>query len=148
MELERYKVKIRDETHDYEFYSEGPKGVIKKIVRFKRYPEKGSKIYNLTFGDQVDGTDEFDVLTVSNNNDWQKILATVAEIILLFIKENPNAVIHTMGSTQARTRLYQMCITKYWEAISCHFEMKGLYADVWEFFKKGRNYTEFLLKRK
>jgi hypothetical protein len=44
MYLERYSYETNDSFLDYEFISEGPKGKIKKVVRFTAI---GNNVYNL-----------------------------------------------------------------------------------------------------
>ena len=61
---------------DYEFYSEGPNGRIKKAVRFTRMTHEEPVFYNLGFGDVSQETDLIDDNIVSNNDDrdvvWQQ----------------------------------------------------------------------------
>ncbi len=49
--------------HDFEFYSEGPKGRIKKIVRFKKLDI--DNVYNLAFGDENPETGDIDDSVIS-----------------------------------------------------------------------------------
>nr|WP_243771921.1 hypothetical protein [Mucilaginibacter rubeus] len=51
-DLERYPYINSNDFQDYEFYSDGPKGWIKKIVMFTKIPNSAPPIYNLGFGDQ------------------------------------------------------------------------------------------------
>ena len=48
MQLPRYLYRTNNNFLDYEFNSIGPKGSIKKVVRFTQI---GVNIYNLGFGD-------------------------------------------------------------------------------------------------
>jgi hypothetical protein len=50
MNLDHYTLFTTD-FRDYEFYSEGPQGRIKKIVRYRRI-ENDPITYNLAFGDE------------------------------------------------------------------------------------------------
>ena len=50
MDLERYPSFASTDYQEYEFYSEGPKGKVKKIVRYQKISEKPI-VYNLAFGD-------------------------------------------------------------------------------------------------
>jgi hypothetical protein len=61
----------------YRFISEGPKGKIKKGIIYQQISETGL-LFNLAFGDMVDGTDELDDQSISNNSDRQKVLTTFA----------------------------------------------------------------------
>lgn len=134
--------------HQYTFYSEGPRGKIKKVVLFNKFPETKQDIYNLAFGDWNERTQMINDLAISNNQDRQKILNTVSSAVIHFTQHYPEASIFATGSTPGRTRLYQMGITAYLDEISLFFDIKGFTEDGWEPFSKGRAYQGFLLKRK
>ena len=85
-------IKIPEEYY-YEFYSEGPKGLIKKIVSYRLIQEMPIKLYDLGFGDWNNEIQDVDDKTNTNNQDRQKVLATVAETVLDFLENNPNACI-------------------------------------------------------
>ena len=51
MQLPRYTYKTNENFQDYEFISIGPKGIIKKVVRFT---EISNNVFNLGFGDLDD----------------------------------------------------------------------------------------------
>ena len=51
MNLDQYEYKSDESFLDYEFYSEGPKGRIKKIVHFQFMKIDPFSYYNLTFED-------------------------------------------------------------------------------------------------
>jgi hypothetical protein len=135
------------ENHFYEFYSEGPKGKIKKVVQYHRIEDSYGIVFNLAFGDWNEVTGRIDDKIKSNNNDREKVLATVAATVIQFTNDHPDAIIFIEGSTLGRTRLYQMGITKFWEEIQEKFEIEGLRDGEWEGFQQNRNYECFLLKR-
>jgi hypothetical protein len=147
MLLERYGFSIGPEKGVYNFFSWGPNGRIKKIVFFDRLPETEAELYNLAFGDWKEATGQVDDLAISNNNDRQKILATVAAIVVHFMQEHPDAVVSAAGSTLSRNRLYQMGITRHTEEIGALFQVKGYYEGAWEPFEKGKDYTAFLIRK-
>jgi hypothetical protein len=60
MNLERYPYNNSNDFQDSEFYSDGPKGRLKKIIMFTKIPDSGPSIYNLGFGDQDPYTGETD----------------------------------------------------------------------------------------
>jgi hypothetical protein len=64
-----------------------------------------------------------DDAVVSNNQDTEKVLATVGAIIIDFWKHYPGTLISVEASTDARMRLYQMKINKYWREIEGMFEI-------------------------
>ncbi|WP_184549317.1 DUF6934 family protein [Mucilaginibacter sp. FT3.2] len=148
MNLERYNYFTND-YQAYEFYSEGPKGRIRKLVIFTKIPDTDPPIYNLAFGDAHPVTGILDDGVISNNQDRDIVLATVANTIATFCDHYGNHYIYAEGSTASRTRLYQMGIAGLWEEINTDFEVYGLKGIDWREFKPyGINYDAFLVKRK
>lgn len=141
----KYPVAAKNEQHWYEFYSEGPMGRIKKVII---YEELGDDLFNLAFGNWNEELQQIDAYNRSNNNDRDKVLATVAFTALDFINQFPSVRIVAQGSTSSRTRLYQIGIAHNLREIKDNFEIYGLWDGHWEFFQRGRNYEAFLLKRK
>ncbi len=94
-------------------------------------------VFNLAFGDWNEITGRIDDSTISNNNDRDKVLATVAATVIQFTTDFPRAIILAEGSNAARTRLYQMSITKFWDSIRQDFVLEGLRLDQWEPFRQG-----------
>src|SRR5258706_7276396 len=108
MNLNIYDLDTKSNFLSFEFYSEGPKGKIKKIVQFRKLLVHNSQndIYNLAFGDFNEEEGKIDDLVVSDNKDPEKVLATVATAVLSFMKQNPGAWVFAQGSTYSRTRYY------------------------------------------
>lgn len=148
IKLASYPFVKRTDSYYYEFFSEGPKGRIKKVVEFSRLHGIGDEIFNLAFGDWNEESQRISDLSISNNTDREKVLATVAMAIINFMKDHPGAIIIAMGSTRSRTRLYQMGISKILGDISQKFEIQGYIKNSWQPFVKGVNYNAFLLKAK
>ena len=145
MQLPRYHYKTNVAFLDYEFISEGPKGSIKKVIRFTQI---GSFVFNLGFGDLNEETGEISDTIVTNNNDSRMVLATVAATVHDFTDHYPDAKVIAQGSTHSRTRLYRMGITNHWKEISIEFEIYGLEDGNWELFTERRDYEAFLIHRK
>ena len=145
MQVEKYQFKKGIEKYFFEFNSEGPKGVIKKVVQYQSIKGYNNTVFNLAFGEWDDTKKKINDKTVSNNADREKILATVAATVIQFMEEHPYAIIIAVGSTPSRTRLYQMGISKYWKEISHLFAIKGYRNSAWENFQQGTNYEGFLL---
>ena len=82
MNLEHYSVFTTD-FQDYEFYSKGPRGRIKKVVRYRRI-ENDPVTYNLAFGDENDRGVVSDTV-ISDNQDKDMVLSTVANTINIFV---------------------------------------------------------------
>jgi hypothetical protein len=103
----------------------------------------------LSFGDiKEDG--ELDDLTISNNGDRNKILATIAKVVSEYTFKFPERYILFQGSTEHRTRLYRMAVSLHLEELSTTFE---IFADItgerkFVRFQKGLNVKSFLIKRK
>ncbi|GGH74217.1 hypothetical protein HNQ91_003820 [Filimonas zeae] len=150
MKYEKYDdVKVSSDRLEYGFISYGPKGAIQKIIHFDFIEEVG--VYNLAFGNlKPDGS--IDDLSVNDNQDRNKILATVVYSVSLFCKEYPHAWIYFSGSTAHRTRLYRMAIAVNLDELSADFEILGLVKDMEGFvhipFRKGIDYFGFLIRRK
>ncbi|MFT3704564.1 MAG: hypothetical protein QM802_19515 [Agriterribacter sp.] len=89
MKKEKYHYKTEKFFEFFEFYSEGPKGIIKKIVEFQPTVHEG--VYNLAFGDFNDETKAIDDKIITNNSDSIKVLATVASTVYAFMEKHPNA---------------------------------------------------------
>jgi hypothetical protein len=144
LNLSSYPYTTNETFLDYVFESSGPKGVIKKVARFKAiHPTT----YNFGFGDLNESTGEINDTVVSNNEDGDKVLSTLANIIHNFIIVYPNAKVLIRGTTPSRTRLYQMGINKYCEQIQSALNIWGQRNGKWEPFKRGENYDAFLGER-
>src|SRR5690606_18525653 len=142
MQEDSYHVRQSQQIYQYEFFSDGPKGRIRKVIQFQSIGNIGL-FYNLAFGDWDEKGGMIHDSVKSNNGDRQKLLTTVAQTVFKFVENNPNVTIVAQGSTPARTRLYQMGIASFWDEIKEHFEIDGLIGDRWEHFATKRNYTAF-----
>jgi hypothetical protein len=143
---ERYIIEFGADFRVFEFDSEGPKGKVRKIIQYTEINLKN--YFNLGFGDKNHKTNAIDDLVVTNNNDSQKVLATVAATLFEFTDHYPEANVIEIGSTLARTRLYRIGITNNLEDIEKDFEISGLKSDTWNKFTKGVEYDAFLVKRR
>jgi hypothetical protein len=146
MNIERYNLKAEDSLTVFEFVSSGPNGHIIKIVKFSETNLKG--LFNLAFGDKDSETGDLNDLSISNNGDSEKVLATIISAVYAFTDYYPNSVIYATGSTKARTRLYRMGITKYLDDAKKDFYIYGQRSYDWEPFEKNIDYDAFIAKRK
>ncbi len=146
MNLDRYPFFTND-YQDYEFFSEGPKGRIKKVVKFMK-AQDDPIIFNLAFGDEDPLTGNVSDVVITDNKDRDVVLATVANTVNSFCDHFGNHYIYVEGSTTARTRLYQMSISKILKEVSTDFDLYGLKNDELYTFKLNVNYDAFLVKRK
>lgn len=147
MNEESYQFIKEPEVFYYEFFSEGPNGKIRKIVQFQQL-SKEEEIFNLGFGDFDEQNQDIDDLSVSNNQDTQKVLTTVAKTVMDFIQQHPKAIVLAKGSTLSRTRLYQMDILKFWNEIEHLFDVKAFNGREWQPFEKGKNFESFFIVKK
>lgn len=149
MNQSRYEFQASEAFLDFEFLSNGPKGHIRKVIRFTPRNAEGTTYFNLGFGDWNDVERRIDDFSNSNNDDTQKVLATVAATVLDFTAAYPDMPVYAQGSTPARTRLYQMGISANLREIEPLLEIYALKKDGdWELFKKGTNYDAFMAWRK
>ena len=86
-----YEFSILDNAHRFEFESIGPRK-IRKLVYFDKTDIPN--FYNLSLGDQL-SNGKVSFITVSNNNDRDKVIATTIQIsyigfIISFNKKLPN----------------------------------------------------------
>jgi hypothetical protein len=146
MNLPHYNY-LTNDFQEYEFYSEGPKGKIKKVVRFQKLQIE-PEIYNLAFGDYDSETGVVNDSITTNNDDRDLVLATVANTINDFCDHYGNHFIYAIGSTPVRTRLYQMGVSSLIDEISTDFAVYGIIEDTAYPFQKNVNYDAFLAKRK
>ena len=84
---------------------------------------------------------------ISNNNDGEKVLATVVATVYAFTDKYPNVWVYATGSTKSRTRLYRMGITKFFSEVNKDFEVLGERDGDWETFRKSVEYEGFLVRR-
>ena len=146
MNLPKYPLASSDKMMTFEFISEGPRGLIHKLVRFQQTNLKD--IYNLAFGDKNPITGEIDDTVISNNEDSEKVLATVVSTVYAFTEKYPDTWIYATGSTKSRTRLYRMGITRFLSDVYEDFEVLGERNGNWESFQKDVEYESFLVRRK
>ena len=124
MTYEKYdEVFSSKDSCEFEFSSIGPKGVFKKIVQFTQTSDPS--IVNLGFGDKLNNG-ELDDLVRNDNQDRNKILATIAVIVYEFTSIYPEKMVFFAGSTPERTRLYKIAITMNSTQLEIDFEIFGI----------------------
>ena len=146
MKLDRYELKAGRNLTTFEFLSEGPKGRIVKLIQFQQM--NLPNLYNLAFGDLNPLTGKLNDEIITNNEDSEKVLATVVSAIYAFFGYHPNAWVYATGSTASRTRLYRMGINKYFDIVDEDFDIMGEHKNEWEWYQKGKNYQAFAVHRK
>ncbi|HEX5153997.1 MAG TPA: hypothetical protein VFW07_21270 [Parafilimonas sp.] len=146
MKLSKYHLKAESSFTRFEFISEGNKGAIRKLIEFQTTSEP--EFYNLAFGDKDPLTGDINDLAVSNNGDTEKVLATVVAALYVFFDNYPTAYVYATGSTKARTRLYRIGITKFYEEMQNDFYLYGQVGDDFPEFEIGKECDGFLAQRK
>lgn len=145
MDLPKYQLSAENTLTVFEFTSIGPQGNIPKLIVFSETHLKD--FYNLGFGDKDPSTGNINDKSVSNNGDSDKILATVVSAVYAFTDLHPNTWVYATGSTDARTRLYRIGISKHLSKATIDFEVYGLINDQWVAFSLDLDFEAFVVKR-
>ena len=87
MNYPKYQYRSEELLMFYEFISEGPKGLIKKVVEYTETSTEN--VYNLGFGDYDETTKSINDFSAPNNGDSLKVLATVASTVYVFTENIP-----------------------------------------------------------
>ena len=134
----------------FTFISIGPNGNFEIEVQFTPIIESEEVIfYNLGFG-AIDKSGELDDTIILNNGDRNKIIATIAGLTMIFLKQYPTASVFFSGSTPARTRLYRRSIAINIEELKHDFEIIGIPKDERkkpELFVPDEDYVAFLVRK-
>jgi hypothetical protein len=146
MNLSKYRLKAEADLTVFEFVSEGPKGNIQKLIVFTETNLKD--FYNLAFGDKDEETGKINDKIVTNNNDTEKVLATIVSAIFAFTDRYPEAWVYATGSTASRTRLYRMGINKYLKEVEKELHIFCELGDDWLPFESERDFEGYAVKRK
>ena len=145
MDQQKYEFTKSNELY-FDFISEGSQGKVYKRVRFHEIPNYGFYNMGLCDVDPETGNENYDNIT--NNGDRDTVLATVSEICDVFFELYPQHTIYIKGTTDSRTRLYQMAISHYFEELDLKFHILGELADKMTRFQKNTNYKSFLILKK
>ena len=121
MKLDRYELKAGRNLATFEFLSQGRNGNIVKVVQFQKMTLPN--LYNLAFGDKNLETGQVDDMAITDNGDFEKVLATVVAAVYAFANEHKGVWIYATGSTEVRTRLYRMGINKYFDIVQSDFKI-------------------------
>ncbi len=146
---EGYKLKIAaiSQTIEYRFTSVGKKGEIKKIIEFAYL---GENLWNLGFGD-VKGSDWEDNI-ISDNNDFRKVLQTVANTVHYFYEKYPDHNIQILPIDYQRKLLYNRVFQQKWHEIEPLFIVMGIIKneeDVLIYdYEPSKIFDEFVISKK
>ncbi|MDZ7899657.1 MAG: hypothetical protein U5N85_16750 [Arcicella sp.] len=139
-----YSVRFDADNDYYIFESIGKNGSIFKVVAFSKIQHN---VYNFGFGDYDLETKAIDDENVSDNGDMIKVLATVIDIALKFLSENPMIFILIEGSSKTRTQLYQRILNTYYDDLIDSYEIYGSNDGNFEEFQKNTDYESFLIRK-
>ncbi len=133
-----------DESLSFSFESTGKRNIEKRVIFQKLDLEN---FYQLALVDlKEDGT--FDDKIVSNNGDRDTVLATIFQILNYFLTIVPDIVVLFAGSTDSRTRLYQIALNSELEKASKNFNISGFNNNLFESFVKNKTYEAFAITKK
>lgn len=124
IEKPHYSFESSPDALVFEFESVSENKTIRKAVIYEGI-EGYENLSQLGFGD-ITEEGEIDFIAVSKNKDRDKILATVAQTMVIFFEKYPNKKLYFRGSTDTRTRLYRSLISKFIEVIELYFAVIGL----------------------
>ncbi|WP_409013372.1 DUF6934 family protein [Dyadobacter sp. CY343] len=119
----------------------------RKIRKRVEFVPIGAELYNLAFGD-VNTYNDIDDQVITNNRDMEKVLSTVIHIIYVFLSVFPSRVLYFEGSTQSRTRLYQIVLKRERTNWGDMFEVYGMAEGRIRIFDNCINFESFLIKRR
>jgi hypothetical protein len=141
-----YNYNTDNDSLTFIFESVSEKKIVRKTIIYTPFDDN-QDIYNLTLADILpDGT--FSDKTVSNNEDMNKIMATVIQTIIHFFVKYSSKMIYIEGSTPERTRLYRIILAKELSEIEKTFNIYGVINDDLERFVKNRPYQSFIITLK
>lgn len=103
-----YPFRATEDYLSFTFESVSEQRVVRKKAEFTVMSEN---VYNFGFGDVTD-EGEIDDLAVTDNKDTYMVFATLIQILLDFFKTHNNKFVYFTGSTQSRTRMYQIVLSK------------------------------------
>ena len=130
----------------FEFESVSDRKTVRKIVIYTPFDDDPT-LYNLALVDAFpDGS--FSDKSVSNNDDLEKVMATVIQTLLRFFEGNPSAMVYIEGSTAERTRLYRIAIRREFSEIDTIFTVYGVTDSDTEPFVPNQNYQAFVIALK
>jgi hypothetical protein len=124
----------------------GKLSIIKKIVVLTQF-ENNTELYNLALADVMpNGT--FSDTTQPRNQDTEKVIATVLQIIFQFFTKFPDKLIYFEGNSPERTRLYRIVISKEISKIQDYLKVYGVVNGQLEEYKRNKYYEAYVISKK
>ncbi|MCF2491562.1 DUF6934 family protein [Dyadobacter sp. CY347] len=145
MQYQAYPVESNEENTRFQFQSVGKRGVFEKVIFITPLT---FDTFNLSLVDFNPATGNYDDLSVTDNGDMPEVLITVVSAIHQFLASNPFKRIYFEGSTPARTRLYQIAISKIYDSEQSDLLISGLQDGQLFPFEPNSNFEGFLAEKK
>jgi predicted nucleotidyltransferase len=146
MNKPHYPYKVASNGHYYFFESKGSSNISKAVGFILRNEDE--QLVELVFGDLTE-ENIIDVLSVSNNQDFPKVITTVIYTLIDYLDKFPEKTVYFQGSTTSRTRLYRATIAKVIYQNELSYEVFGITdSDEVEAFDKNTNYKGFIIRKK
>ncbi len=130
-----------NENTFFRFDSVGEKGRIQKWIWFQ-FRRKNR--YNLAFGDFIGG--ELSDSNISNNQDFVRVMSTVAFAIREFLKEYPKSTIEIRAVDDKRLGFYHTIFKRHLREIQKDFMLFGILDKQKEAFNPEKCYDRFEVK--
>lgn len=149
-EYEEY-LAFLDFAHACKFRSSGKNGDFQLRIFITRPKDYTENYFNLGFGVWNPERQAVDDVIELKNGDLQRILATIANVALDYLKTNPSVSLYAEGSTPSRTRLYQREIARHYDLIPPDLRVYGLVKERdigFIDFQTGINFDAFLFTMK
>lgn len=146
MKQDYYKYEIVNDCLLFRFESKSVEKTIEKIITYTPFPDN-PEVYNLALGDILKNGEVSD-LSVSSNDDMQKVMATVVRTMLRFFEKHPDNFVYFKGSTPERTRLYRIIISRDLLVGKELFDIYGVIGENLEEFIANKPYDAFVIALK
>ena len=129
----------------FTFVSKGRMGQLTKAVVFQEISEK---LFNLVLLDRDEENKTWSDNTTSNNGDMPKVMATVSQIIMLFLESQPDAKIYIEANSKSRNSLYHRILRNYQSEFELELVIEASSDGVIEKFERGKQYDYFYICKK
>ena len=145
MQYKTYPLTENQDSTRFQFQSIGKNGVFDKVVLITPI---NRDISNLALLDVDPFSQEQSDSSVTDNGDMGEVLATVLNVVKIFLAKHPDQSIYFEGNTSVKTRLYQIVINKVFDQVTDEFVIYGLKDAEWLEFEPNVNYEGFLIEKK
>jgi hypothetical protein len=144
-QYDAYPVQFDNENARFLFQSIGKRGIFDKAVFITPV---APDVQNLALLDYDPATNDYSDQPITDNGDMAEVIATVISIIKRFLDSNPGQKIYFEGNTPARTRLYQIAISKVYDPEHSDLLISGYKNNHWTSFEPNVSFEGFLIEKK